>query len=164
MPSTATSARERGSAVAATLALLATTTGLATTLLGLAPAMRPWTFSDADAATSSASLAAPSGAPEPGSHDVETGTPTSVALDTDRGPGGSTTRVGGDGFGAGERVDIRFDTDEVAHATADEHGRFRGVVMTVPTDYGAFAPATFTVTATGDETARSADVTFTLTG
>jgi hypothetical protein len=163
MSSTATRARERGSAVAATLALLATTTGLATTLLGLAPAMRPWTFSDADA-TVSASLATPSGAPEPGSHDVETGTPTSVALDTDRGPGGSTARVGGDGFGAGERVAIRFDTDEVAHATTDEHGRFRGVVLTVPTDYGAFAPATFTVTATGDETARSADVTFTLTG
>lgn len=157
---------ERGSAAVALLGLVGAVATVATTVLGVAPTLGSWSFADAAATSRLASLEEPTRGPAPVgiSHDPATGTPTSIGLSVDRGAGGTGVVVTGEGFVPGERVALRFDADELGRATADREGRLGDVPVQVPTDRQAFAPASFTVTATGAASGRSADATFRLTG
>lgn len=157
---------ERGSAAVALLGLVGAVATVATAVLGVAPALGSWSFADAAATSRLASLEEPSVGPAPvdTSHDVRTGTPTSLRLGVDRGAGGTRMLVSGEGFVPGERVVLRFDADELGRATAGADGRLADVSVQVPTIHRAFAPATFTVTATGAASGRSADAPFHLTG
>ena len=166
MPSRTARANERGSVALTVVGGAALAIGFATAMSGVGPVLQPWSLADAAAATSVVSSVGATGsrASVGGSHDPATGTPTSIALSTTRGEGGAQVAVSGEGFAAGERVVLRFDTDEVARTTTDAQGRFAEITMAVPDGYGAFAPTTFTITATGLGSARSSDAAFELVG
>ena len=166
MPSRTARANERGSVALTVIGGAALVVGFVTAMSGVGPVLQPWSLADAAAGSSvvSSGLTTGSGESVMGSHDPATGTPTSIALSAPRGEGGARVAVSGEGFAAGERVVLRFDDDEVARSTADAHGRFAGVFVRVPDGYGAFAPATFTITATGLGSTRSSDAAFELVG
>lgn len=166
MPSRTVLVNDRGSVALTVVSGAALALGFATAMSGVGPVLQPWSLADAAAATSVLSTAGATGSGESvaGSHDPATGTPTSIALSVPRGAGGARVAVSGEGFAAWERVVLRFDTDEVARTTADDHGRFANVGVTVPDVYGAFAPAAFTITATGLSSTRGCDAPFELVG
>src|SRR6266508_5286064 len=87
-----------------------------------------------------------------------------VFLSKESGPGGATVNVSGQGFAAGETIDIRFHTESVATTTADPGGRFANVQITIPTSFSQFAPQQFMVIATGRSSIRSAQAPFTTSG
>lgn len=157
---------QRGSATAALLGAAGAVVVLGAVLVGVTPVLEPWSF--ADAAVTSRFLpvvdVAATGQPVTGSHDLATGTPTSVVLTSQRGVAGSRLRLSGEGFEAGERVVIRFDAFEMALVTANGRGHLDDVVVVVPADVAAFAPASFTISATGISSSRGAEATFHLTG
>ena len=164
MPSRANRSQERGSATLALVGGAAAFAGVVTAVMGVTPVLQPWSFADAAATSSFVSSGANPAAVQPvgGSHDAATGTPTSITLGIPSAAGGARVSVSGEGFGPGESVVIRFDTDELAKATADADGRFADVHVTIPDDYGAFAPASFTITASGAASSHSAEAPFRL--
>ena len=166
MPVRTARANERGSVALTVVCGAALAIGVATAMSGVGPVLQPWSLVDAAAASSvvAGGVAPGSGQSPAGSHDPVTGTQTSISLSASRGAGGARVAVSGEGFAAGERVVLRFDDDEVERTTADAQGRFAEITMTVPDGYGAFAPAAFTITATGLTSARSSDATFELIG
>ena len=86
---------------------------------------------------------------------------STVAVSPATGPPGSTVQVSGTGFGASEGVDVYFDATDLTLAQTGATGSFGPVSITVPAEAvsgshtvsaqgrqsGAFAQATFTVTA-----------------
>jgi hypothetical protein len=76
-----------------------------------------------------------------------------IFLSRDSAPAGETLTVSGEGFGAGETVEIRVHISVVASPQADEAGRFVSVTITVPElPVGWDA----TVSAIGQDTLRAA--------
>ena len=165
-PSRASRSHERGSATLALVGGATAFAGVVTAVMGVTPVLHPWSCADAAATSRLASEEEPSLGPTPlgTSHDAATGTPTSIVLSADSGAGGTSVVVGGEGFVPGERVVLRFDADELGRVTADGQGRLAEVTLQVPTVHRSFAPASFTVTATGVASGRSAEAPFHLTG
>jgi hypothetical protein len=102
-------------------------------------------------------------APSPPSSPVLPG-PASVFSNRDSGPGGTTVLVSGEGFDPGERVVLRFHTDQIGSTTANGDGKFSNVAVTIPTTLSEFAPRQFELIATGQSSIRTATTPFTLTG
>ena len=76
-----------------------------------------------------------------------------IFLSRDSAPAGETLTVSGEGFGAGETVEIRVHISVVASPQADEAGRFVSITITVPElPVGWDA----TVSAIGQDTLRGA--------
>ncbi|MFP5318102.1 MAG: toll/interleukin-1 receptor domain-containing protein [Acidimicrobiia bacterium] len=72
---------------------------------------------------------------------------------------GTRVTAQGSGFQPDERVEIRFFTDIVARVRADDRGAFSGATFTVPdTPFRRPTP----VTATGEQSIRTAEATFTV--
>jgi hypothetical protein len=90
--------------------------------------------------------------------------PASVFSNRDSGPGGTTVLVSGEGFDPGERVVLRFHTDQIGSTTANGDGKFSNVAVTIPTTLSEFAPRQFELIATGQSSVRTATTPFTLTG
>ncbi len=90
--------------------------------------------------------------------------PASVFLSRDSGPGGTTVNVSGEGFQAGERVVIRFHTEEIGSTTANDAGSFSNVAVEIPDSFSQFAPKQFKIVAGGQSSIKSADAPFTLSG
>jgi hypothetical protein len=88
----------------------------------------------------------------------------SVFLSRDSGPGGSTVKVSGQGFAPGERVVLRFHTDQVGDTTADSAGKFANVAVSIPTSYSKFAPQQFSISADGQNSDIHGEAQFTITG
>lgn len=87
-----------------------------------------------------------------------------VFLNRDSGAGGTTVLVSGEGFEPGERVVLRFHTEQIGSTTASDAGSFANVAVTIPTSFGDFAPQQFEIIAEGDDSIRSARAPFQLTG
>lgn len=87
-----------------------------------------------------------------------------IFLSRDSGPGGSQVLVSGRGFGASDRVVIRFSTFQMGATTADAQGAFASVAVTIPGSFSVFAPQQFNIVATGQDSVRSASAPFTITG
>jgi hypothetical protein len=85
-------------------------------------------------------------------------------LSKESGPGGATVNVSGEGFAAGEKIDISFHTESVATTTADGGGKFANVQITIPESFAQFAPQQFFVIASGRSSLRSARAAFTISG
>jgi hypothetical protein len=90
--------------------------------------------------------------------------PASVFSNRDSGPGGTTILVSGEGFDPGERVVLRFHTDQIGSTTANGDGKFSNVAVTIPSTLSEFAPRQFELIATGQSSVRTATTPFTLTG
>ncbi len=87
-----------------------------------------------------------------------------VFLSRDSGPGGTEVNVSGEGFASGEDVVIRFHTEQIGRTTANDDGRFSNVGVTIPSSFSFAAPQQFSVVATGEQSAKSAQAPFQLTG
>ena len=147
---------ERGSTTAAALGVVAAVIGLVTAVLGLVPSLRPWDGGGASATRDPVTSLG---------DEVEQARRTaSVFLNRDSGPGGTEVKVSGEGFTAGERVELRFHTTDIGTTTANGDGRFSNVVVTIPGDYGWSAPHQYDVVASGTTSSKSARAPFTLTG
>jgi hypothetical protein len=80
-------------------------------------------------------------------------------------PVGATVQVSGQGFAAGESVEIRFHTDLVATTKAGPGGDFANVAVEVPSFFEPFAkPLQVEINATGQSSIRHANVAFTISG
>ena len=90
--------------------------------------------------------------------------PASLFSNRDSGPGGTAVRVSGEGFGPGERVVLRFHTEQIGSTTTNSAGKFSNVDVTIPTTLSEFAPQQFNLVATGESSIRTATTPFTLTG
>jgi hypothetical protein len=101
--------------------------------------------------------------PDPGEI-VAPGKSAEVFLSRDSGPGGSTVLVSGAGFRAGERIVLRFHTEQIGSTTAGQSGGFERVEVTIPTSFSVFAPQQFSIRATGQTSIRSAEAPFTISG
>lgn len=88
----------------------------------------------------------------------------SVFVNRDRGPGGTTVLVSGEGFAPGQRVVIRFHTEQIGSTTANAEGRFANVAVTIPTSFSKFAPQQFDIVADGEGIGSHAATPFTITG
>jgi hypothetical protein len=93
----------------------------------------------------------------------ELGSPE-IYLSATSAPSGESINVSGEGFSPGERVVIRVHTDEVASTEAGQDGSFANVAIVIPQDLGIFAPEDFAVTATGQDSVRSARTEITVSG
>jgi hypothetical protein len=91
-------------------------------------------------------------------------TNASVFTNRDNGPGGTTVLLSGEGFAPGERVVLRFHTEQIGSPTANGEGSFSNVAVTIPSSFSKFAPQQFQITATGESSIRSAQTPFTITG
>ncbi len=89
---------------------------------------------------------------------------TNIFLSETSGPTGSKLKVSGEGFQAGETVVISMHTTQVGTTTASSAGAFSGVEITVPEEFGVFAPQQFFVIANGKSSIRSARAPFTVSG
>lgn len=86
---------------------------------------------------------------------------TSVSLSPSSGPVGTSITVSGQGFSAGETVEIRFSVTQLATVVTNRAGAFSGVVIKVPAGSPKGFP--FSVTATGRTSVKSASAPFTVT-
>ena len=137
--------------VAITVALI----GAAATLGAALIATRPWDDGDGTSSrTGGAEVSLP---------DNFAIHPT-VFLSRDSGPGGTSVNVSGQGYAPGERIVIRFHTEQVGSTTASDEGSFANVGVEIPTSFSQFAPQQFGVVATGEQSARAAEAPFTITG
>jgi hypothetical protein len=91
-----------------------------------------------------------------------TSTPT-LSISRGSGPSGTEVTLSGAGFESGEAITIRFSTETIATAQADISGTFSGVQARIPGSFDAFAPQQLVIIATGQSSARSAQVPFMLT-
>ena len=89
---------------------------------------------------------------------VTTTTPT-IVVSPSTGPPGSAVNVSGTGFGPSERVDLYFDTTDLALAETGAAGSFGPVSITVP---GSAVPGTHTVSAEGRQSGAFAQASFTV--
>jgi hypothetical protein len=89
---------------------------------------------------------------------------TNIFLSETSGPTGSKLKVSGEGFQAGETIVISMHTTQVGTTTASAGGTFSGVEITVPEEFGVFAPQQFFVIANGKSSIRSARAPFTVSG
>ena len=147
---------ERGSTTAAVLGVVAAFLGLVTAVLGLVPSLRPW--------ESRPSAAGPGPVSSLHEQVEQARQPASVFLNRDSGAGGTQVKVSGEGFAAGETVELRFHTTDIGRTTANADGRFSNVGVEIPEGYGWSAPQQYQVVATGRTSIRSAEAQFTLTG
>ena len=113
--------------------------------------------------TSSSSSSSSSTSSSPATPPVDFG-PASIFLNRDSGPGGTTVKVSGEGFGPGERVTFRFHVDQVGTTKANAEGKFSNVSLTIPSTLSQFAPQQFNLSATGEASIKSASAPFQLTG
>ena len=100
--------------------------------------------------------------PSPSPKDpAQGGGSVAIYLNRDSGAAGTTVRVSGQGFAAGEEITLRFHTETVGHTGADGQGRFEAVSVDVPDDW----PFTgqFAFVATGESSVRSAQREFRVT-
>ncbi|MGB6163839.1 MAG: hypothetical protein WCF33_12115 [Pseudonocardiaceae bacterium] len=88
----------------------------------------------------------------------------SVFLSRDSGPAGTVVRVSGEGFAPGERVVLRFHTEQIGSTTADGAGKFSNVAVTIPGSFAKFAPQQFSVSAVGHNSVGHDEAPFTITG
>lgn len=88
----------------------------------------------------------------------------SVFLSRDSGPAGTVVRVSGEGFAPGERVVVRFNTEQIGSTTADDAGKFSNVAIIIPGSFAQFAPQQFWVIATGHNSIGHDAAPFTITG
>ena len=86
---------------------------------------------------------------------------TRVFLDKLSGPAGTTVRVSGEGFAAGETITIRFHTEVCAETTADDSGAFAEVSCTIPEDWQFKMQAS--IIASGNSSIRSGQAAFRVT-
>lgn len=86
---------------------------------------------------------------------------TRVFLDKLSGPAGTTVRVSGEGFAAGETITIRFHTEVCAETTADDSGAFSEVSCTVPEDWQFKMQAS--IIASGNSSIRAGQAAFRVT-
>lgn len=89
---------------------------------------------------------------------------TNIFLSETSGPTGSKLKVSGEGFQPGETIVIRMHTTQVGTTTASPTGTFSSVEITVPDEFGVFAPQQFSVIATGKASIKSARAPFTVSG
>ena len=89
------------------------------------------------------------------------GGPVAIYLNRDSGPPGTTVRVSGKGFAAGESVTLRFHTEVVGHTETDVQGAFDSVSVKVPSDWKFTGQ--FTFVATGESSVKSAQREFRVT-
>ena len=88
----------------------------------------------------------------------------SAFLSRDSGPGGTTVKVSGTGFAAGEGVVLTFHTEQIGSTTANGEGKFENVTVTIPTSFSVFAPQQFDVIARGETSLRAGRAPFTISG
>lgn len=93
-----------------------------------------------------------------GGHVTASAASAAITLKPSSGPPTSTTVVSGSGFGAGELVDVYFDTTDTLLASASSTGTFK-VKLHVP---ASAQPGDHYVTAAGRTSALSAQRTFTV--
>lgn len=86
-----------------------------------------------------------------------------LSISTGSGPSGTEVTLSGSGFGGGEVVEIRFQTDVIATAQASGDGAFSGVHARIPGSFDAFAPQQSDIVAVGRSSSRSATAQFLLT-
>lgn len=91
-------------------------------------------------------------------------TETNIFLSETSGPTGSKLKVSGEGFQAGETIVITMHTTQVGTTTASPTGTFSSVEITVPDEFGVFAPQQFSVTARGKASIKFASAPFTVSG
>src|SRR5580693_1265143 len=82
-----------------------------------------------------------------------------ITLSPKAGPPTSTVTVSGTGFGAGEAVDVYFDTTDETLAIARPDGSFSGVAIGVP---ASAPPGTHYISAVSRATDQGAQDTFTV--
>jgi hypothetical protein len=82
----------------------------------------------------------------------------------DSGPAGTTVLLSGEGFAPGEGVVLRFHVEEIGRTAANDSGKFSNVSITIPSTLSNFAPQTFDLVATGQDSAKTATRPFKLTG
>ncbi len=146
---------ERGSTTAAVLGVVAAFLGLVTAVLGLVPSLRPWEGGPTVGRAPASSVHEPV---------EQSRQPASVFLNRDSGTGGTQVKVSGEGFAAGETVELRFHTTDIGRTTANADGKFSNVGVEIPDGYGWSAPHQYQVVATGRTSIKSATAPFTLTG
>lgn len=110
-----------------------------------------------------------SGDPPPPSSSVALPTTTEMTtaqlfLNRDSGPGGAAVLLSGRGFEGGERVVFWFHTEQIGSTTTSDEGTFSGVSVTIPRSFSNFAPQQFAVRGTGENSIKSAQAPFTITG
>ena len=91
-------------------------------------------------------------------------TETNIYLSETSGPAGSTLKVSGEGFQAGETIVITMHTTQVGTTTASPAGKFSSVEITVPEKFGVFAGTQYNVTARGKASIKWAMAPFTVSG
>jgi hypothetical protein len=89
---------------------------------------------------------------------------TNIFLSETSGPTGSKLKVSGEGFQPGETIVISMHTTQVGTTTASPGGTFSSVEITVPDEFGVFAPQKFDVIARGKTSIRFASAPFTVSG
>ena len=89
---------------------------------------------------------------------------TNIFLSETSGPTGSKLKVSGEGFQPGETIVISMHTTQVGTTTASPAGTFSSVEITVPDEFGVFAPRQFDVIARGKASIRFASAPFTVSG
>jgi hypothetical protein len=89
------------------------------------------------------------------------GGPVAIYLNRDSGPPGTTVRVSGKGFAAGEPVTLRFHAQVVGHTETDGQGAFDSVSVEVPSDWEFIGQ--FVFVALGESSVRSAQREFRVT-
>jgi hypothetical protein len=89
---------------------------------------------------------------------------TNIFLSETSGPAGSTLKVSGEGFQPGETIIITMHTTQVGTTTASSAGTFSSVEITVPEQFGVFAPKQYSVTARGNASVKWAMAPFTVSG
>lgn len=73
-------------------------------------------------------------------------------------------KVSGEGFQPGESIVISMHTTQIGTTTASPAGTFSGVEVTVPNEFGVFAPQQFFVIANGKSSIKAARAPFTVSG
>lgn len=79
-------------------------------------------------------------------------------------PAGQNVNVSGKGFQANENIVIRVQTYEVGSTEVGDDGAFSNVAVAIPEELSKVAPARFSVTATGQNSVRSATKQITVSG
>jgi hypothetical protein len=87
-----------------------------------------------------------------------------VFLNRDSGPAGTTVLVSGSDFEPGERIVLRFHTEQLGTTTADGSGGFANVAVVIPDTFSVFAPQQFSISASGESSLARAEAPFTITG
>lgn len=126
-------------------------------LIALLVAWSPWDSGKGSGPTThpSATLPAQSSRPPQGFN-------ASVYVNPTSGAGGTSVTLSGEDFPANTRVEFTFHTEVIGETRTNSAGKFSNVVVTIPTDFSAFAPQQFMIAATAG--AFSAQTPFQLTG